>query len=81
MSNHTTYVARKACEACGYAMRDVSARRRWCKICIAARLAERINSAPVRAKMAATHFETECERLAAMVDAELNAPTRYWEGY
>lgn len=80
-NNHNTYVQRKPCEMCGYAMKHVTARRRWCKLCIAKRLAVRVNSAAVRAKMAVARFEIDCEQLAVILDAELSAPTRYWEGY
>jgi hypothetical protein len=81
MSSHATIVVRKQCASCPYIMRHVDKRVRWCKVCRAGRLAERINRPEVRAKMAATHFETECRMLGKVIDTELAQPTRYWESY
>jgi hypothetical protein len=78
VSNHNTYT-NKSCATCGYIMRHVSTRRRWCKQCLAVRFAARIVSPIVRAKMRITQEHREYEKLIALVDNELSAPTRYWE--
>lgn len=76
--SHTVY-RNKKCDGCEYVMRRVVAQTRYCRQCVS-RLCAARNAEPAnQAKMAVGRFNWACAAVAAAVDQELAAPTRYWD--
>ncbi len=76
--NHNIFINKK-CQECDYTMRHVTPRCRFCKKCVAAKFSKRMRLASTRAKLRTGRAAADYNNFVAVIDAELESPTCYWE--